>query len=384
MASAFAARPPGGLFWKVFIACWCTAMLTGAGIGLLATLMPTVIALPPPPSGVTQSVGVPVLTGGLVALLISGVLAWSLSRPIRLLRQAFSDAASGALATRVAPRLGHRHDEFADLARDYDAMAQQLDALLGAQRRLLHDVSHELRSPLARLQLAVGLLHRSPAGLEQALSRIEREVQRLDALVGEVLTLARLESGTPLGTIHEIDALALLASVAEDARFEARAQGLELQLDAEAGEVIVRAHGELLARAFDNVIRNAVKYTPAGRKVDVTASVDPAAGALRIEVGDRGPGLPAETLQRIFEPFVRIASGPAQPGFGLGLAIARRAVQAHGGSLVASARAGGGLLVTFTLPALTRFNPEDGANPADATASGFEDDGHAALTPSVP
>lgn len=381
------ARSPGGLFWKVFIACWCTAMLTGLGIGTLATLLPSMIELPPKPPGVPQSFGVPVLAGAMVALAISGVLAWSLSRPIRLLRQAFADAAGGALASRVAPRMGRRHDEFADLARDYDRMAQQLESLLGAQRRLLHDVSHELRSPLARLQLAVGLLQRSPADLARSLGRIEREVQRLDALVGEVLTLARLESGAPLGTAAPVDVLALLASVADDARFEAQASGRDLRLQAPPEGLLLLAHGELLARAFDNVVRNAVKHTPAGQCVDVEATVDAVAGRLRIEIGDRGPGLPPGARERVFEPFVRFDAA-GLPGYGLGLAIAHRAVEAHGGTLVARARDGGGLCVCFALPiaatVLTRFNADAGANPADASLGSLEDDPHVALTPLAP
>ena len=216
-------RGPGGLFWKVFAACWFTALLTGLGINVFARLFPALIELPPTPPRLVQSVLMPVLTGGLMAAVLSGLLAWSLSRPLRLLRDAFGAAAAGQLALRVAPRLGRQRDEFATLALDYDRMAEQLQALLGAQRRLLHDVSHELRSPLARLQMAVGLLQRgAPADDAAVLAcrRIEREVERLDELVGEVLTLARLESGAPVGRTEPVDVIGLLASVAEDARFE--------------------------------------------------------------------------------------------------------------------------------------------------------------------
>ncbi|MEK8052836.1 HAMP domain-containing sensor histidine kinase [Ideonella sp. DXS22W] len=360
-------RQPGGLFWKVFAACWFTALLTGLGINVFARLFPALIDLPPTPPRVSQSVLMPMLTGGLMAALISALLAWSLSRPIRLLRQAFGAAAAGQLALRVAPRLGRQRDEFAELARDYDRMAQRLQDLLGAQRRLLHDVSHELRSPLARLQVASALLQRdglqrTDAAGQTALRRIDREVERLDQLVGEVLTLARLESGTPLGRPCEIDVVALLASVADDARFEARIQGRELDFAGPQQPVLTTGHGELLLRAFDNLLRNAVRFTAPGSRVAVSAELQPhgAHPALRVCVADRGPGLPPAALQRVFEPFVRgdeAAPGvPPGQGFGLGLAIARRAVQAHGGELTATNRDGGGLVMTLVLPLTAELN----------------------------
>ena len=227
-------------------------------------------------------------------------------------------------------------------------MAEQLQSLLGAQRRLLHDVSHELRSPLARLQMAVGLLQRSTEGADLACRRIEREVERLDALVGEVLTLARLESGRPAGAWQEVDVIGLLASVADDARFEARAQGRGLRFEGHPPALLLWAHGELLLRAFENVVRNAVKFTAEGSTVEIEARAD--ADALRVRVADRGPGLSGAALQRVFEPFVRDESSGRTEGFGLGLAIARRAVEAHGGALSAQHREGGGLVLCFELP----------------------------------
>jgi len=339
---------PGGLFWKVFLACWFTALLTGLGINIIARLFPAFIELPPIPPSVRQSVLMPVLTGGVIAMAFSAALAWSLSRPIRLLRLAFGAAAAGDLEQRVTPRLGRQRDEFAELGRDYDRMAQQLQDLLGAQRRLLHDVSHELRSPLARLQMATGLLRRSPDGLEATLARIDHEVERLDGLVDEVLTLARLESGAPLGGVREVDVIALLASAADDARFEARATARELSFAASPASLLVPANGELLLRAFENVLRNAVKFTAPGSRVDVRAEL--AQAWLRVTVGDRGPGLPEQSLAHVFEPFVRHDGALPMPGFGLGLAIARRALESHGGTIEACLRDGGGLLLTLRLP----------------------------------
>jgi two-component system OmpR family sensor kinase len=345
---AAARRGPGGLFWKIFAVCWASALCTGLGIHLVARAFPAWVDLPPVPPSAQQSVLMPMLVGALFAALVSAALAWSLSSPIRLLRQAFAAAAGGDLDRRVAPRMGRRRDELADLGREYDRMAQQLQDLLGAQRRLLHDVSHELRSPLARLQLATGLLRRAPDDVNAAVARIDQEVARLDHLVGEVLALARLESGVLAGAMCEVDVMGLLAAVAEDASYEARARQRELSLVASPQILLLRAHGELLQRAFENVLRNAVKYTAAGTCVQVDAAV--VAGRLEVQVADRGPGLPAVALDRIFEPFVRHHSAQPMPGFGLGLAIAQRAVQVHGGSIVARAREGGGLLMTLSLP----------------------------------
>ncbi|HVL57833.1 MAG TPA: ATP-binding protein [Burkholderiaceae bacterium] len=270
--------------------------------------------------------------GVLASLAFSALLAWYLARPIRHLRGAFAAVADGRLDTRVAPLMGRRADEVADLGRDFDRMTQRLQQLLDSQRRLLHDVSHELRSPLARLQAATGLVRQDPQRLEPVLDRIERETMRLDALVGELLALARLESGG--------------AGVAARLRLETGIRDVHCESD---GEFVVDADVELLHRALENVVRNAVKFTAEGTAVDITlrASADP--GRIEIDVCDRGPGVAAGEADAIFEPFYRGGSAPGS-GFGLGLAIARRAVELHGGTIRARNRDGGGLQVTITLP----------------------------------
>jgi two-component system OmpR family sensor kinase len=292
----------------------------------------------------------PISIGILASLGFSALLAWYLATPIRYLRGAFDAVAAGKLDTRIGPRMGRRRDEIADLGRDFDRMAGQLQILVGSQRRLLHDVSHELRSPLARLQAAIGLARQQPEKLEASLDRIERESGRLDELVGELLTLSRLEAGTSGAADEEVDLVELVASIADDARFEAEAHGRRVQFSGE-GEVLVQVRAELLHRAFENVIRNAVKYTREGTTVEVRVERQPTPDRLIVTVDDRGPGVPESDLPAIFEPFFRGGAGVKTAGFGLGLAIARRAIEAHGGNIQAMNRPGGGLRVEIVLPA---------------------------------
>ena len=285
------------------------------------------------------------------SLLFSAGLAFYITRPVRHLQSAAHRLAGGRLDTRVMPAIGRRRDEIADLGRDFDHMAEQLEALVGAQRRLLHDVSHELRSPLARLQVAIALARQQPEKLEALLDRIEREGERLNELVGELLTLARLEAGVSREPMARFALGELLETVAGDARFEAEASGRGLKLVLEQ-EVELEGRVELLRRAFENVMRNAVRHTADGTRVEVHAALDADQRTYRVSVCDRGPGLPPAELGRIFEPFVRgtgeLTGGLA--GYGLGLAIARRAIESHGGHIVARNRADGGLCIDIDLP----------------------------------
>lgn len=314
--------------------------------------MPVPEALPgePPPPPPPHRYGRPppwlVLgaAGFLTSLLFSAWLAWYLSKPIRHLRSAFAALSQGRLETRAGPDMGRRRDELADLGRHFDHMAERIGQLVQAQRRLLHDVSHELRSPLARLQAAVGLGRQRPEQAAASLDRIEREAGRLDALVGEVLTLSRLEAGMPGARVEEVDLGELVESIVEDARFEAAAKDVAVVCP-ELGEIPIRGYGELIYRAIENIVRNAIKHTlPGGR---VTLEIDAASDARRVRLAvlDQGPGVPEERLAAIFEPFFRNADGGGPEGFGLGLAIARRAVEAHGGSISARNRPEGGFRV---------------------------------------
>lgn len=294
---------------------------------------------------------VPVGVGLLASFVFAALLAWYFSKPIRSLRTAFDAASAGDLDVRASPAMGGRRDELADLGRDFDRMAGRLRDLLDAQRRLLHDVSHELRSPLARLQAAIGLMRQQPARQEDSLQRIERESERIDRLVGELLTLSRLEAGVAPPMEEDIAVGELLADIAQDAAFEAEAKGRQVVCRV-AGEVMLRGNGELLLRAIENVVRNAIRHTPEGGTVEIEAAPAPNAGPLRLAILDAGPGVPEADLATIFEPFRRSGEAYDGSGYGLGLAIAKRVVEAHGGRIAATNRAGGGLCVEILLPVL--------------------------------
>jgi len=288
----------------------------------------------------------PLIAGLIASLAFSALLAWYVAKPIRHLRRAFDAAARGQLDTRVTPSMGGRRDEIADLGQDFDRMAAQLQAQINAQQRLLHDVSHELRSPLARMQAAIGLGRQNADRREETFDRLEREAARLDTLVGELLTLSRLEAGSN-GHAEHIELIEMIAAISDDARFEAQANGRDVRFDGE-GEAWSWVLGTPIQRAYENVIRNAVKFTAEGTTVEVSA--ERSDGALIVEVSDRGPGVAPDDLPHIFEPFHRGNGKTSTPGFGLGLAIAQRALAAHDGRIEAILRPGGGLTMRLTLP----------------------------------
>lgn len=293
---------------------------------------------------------IPIGAAVLASLLFAALLAWYFSRPIRSLRQAFEAASRGDLAPRFAHAAGKRGDELSDLGRDFDRMTARLRNLMDAQTRLLHDVSHELRSPLARLQAAIGLAHQQPEKAHATMERIERESVRMDKLVGELLTLARLET-SPINPTHEQISMAeLLDEIVADAEFEAASHDRAIELRGSA-DVAVNGQADLLARAIENIVRNAIKHSPAGGTVRVELDADEAADRLRIRVLDRGPGVAQADLQAIFVPFFRSSDTLKDvEGHGLGLAIAQQVVLAHGGSIAARNREDGGLCVEIALP----------------------------------
>ncbi|GGP27712.1 ATP-binding protein [Silvimonas amylolytica] len=292
--------------------------------------------------------------GAFGSLIFSALLAWYLTRPIRLLQRAFDRVANGDLDERIAPRMGRRRDEIADLGHDFDRMAERLKQLVHSQRQLLHDVSHELRSPLARLQVSVGLARKQPDNLMTSLDRIERESKRLDELVGELLTLSRLEVAGTGDPDHYFDMIELLDTIVADARFEAENAGVDIALTMDPAldnqEAILRGRAEPLYRAVENVVRNALKYSRPGQRIDMAVHLAEAGHTLEISVADQGPGAPEDQLGLMFQPFVQLDGENRQPGYGLGLAIAQRAVQAHGGTIIATNRPEGGLAMIIRLP----------------------------------
>ncbi|MBW8300520.1 MAG: HAMP domain-containing protein [Hydrogenophaga sp.] len=275
-------------------------------------------------------------------------LARQLIRPVEELRRGLRSLAKGVFSYRIERHSTRRQDEISSLAEDFNVTANRLQELQDSQKRLFHDVSHELRSPLSRLQAATGVLRKNPARLDAMLARMDTETERLDLLVEEILTLARLSTiDRPLER-QTIDILDLANDIVDDASFEAQARGITVRLDG-VRSFIARVDGELIYRAIENVVRNAIKYTVDGSTVTLrAATVD---GALHLCVSDRGPGVSPSELNSIFEPFLRLTQQTPAPGHGLGLAITKRAVERHGGSVRAAVNSDGGLDVTLILHA---------------------------------
>jgi two-component system sensor histidine kinase CpxA len=286
----------------------------------------------------------------IVGTIVCFLLARFLSAPIHQLRLATHAIAAGDLGVRVAGAVGERRDEVAMLALDFDAMAERLRTLLESRQQLLRDVSHELRSPLARLQIALGLARRPGADLARELDRIERETQRLDELIGEIMSLCRLDDPARRLDLEPVALDELLDSLCESARMEADARGIRIDLRTAPG-LMLRGDRELLHRAIENVVRNAIRFSPQGGLVSITATA--AGDDLVIQIGDQGPGVPAELLGRIFEPFFRVGSARDRDGGGngIGLAITSRVVGLHGGAASARNRDAGGLEVELRFPA---------------------------------
>lgn len=278
---------------------------------------------------------------------VAGLMAWRLSKPVRKLNWAMQKVGEGNFNIRIASEVGRSNDEIASLARRFDEMTARIDGLVARQKRLFHDVSHELRSPLARMTVALELAERDPTKLTALTPRLTQEIGNLDALVDELLTYARLDDNTPLKK-ERVELTGLLESVVEDADFEGSSRNVRVTLKAPS-PIWIEAQIDTLLRAVENLIRNALRFTPEGETVRVHACE--CNGTITITVTDAGPGIPEEDLRSMFDPFVRGKDQATGSGFGLGLAIARRAVQRHGGSLTAANVAPHGLRMTIELPA---------------------------------
>lgn len=326
----------GRLFWKFFfffmLAQLATAVCLMAFLRRLG-LIPAVV---------------------LTSLAVAALLAWYVSKPIRYLRQALNAAAQGDLTVRIGENLGRRRDEMADLGRDFDITAARLKLLMDGQRRLLHDVSHELRSPLARLQAGVGLMRQHPDNLDAAIERVERESIRMDKLIGELLTLSRLEAGMANGQQESVNVAELVNEVVADATFELNARSATMAFDVHIESLKlakVIGNTEMLHRALENVVRNSLMYTPSGGEIHIIGDYDALRREIRIMIADEGPGVGTAELAFIFKPFFRGQGAKRTSGNGLGLAITHRVIESHGGRVSASNRTSGGLSIEIYLPA---------------------------------
>ncbi|MGA8272398.1 MAG: ATP-binding protein [Candidatus Sulfotelmatobacter sp.] len=319
-----------------------------------------VMGLPPGPRVFFGPRGMPI-PGLIILVLSSGLvcyfLAWYMTKPVARLRAATQQLAAGDLTARAGNPKSRRRDEIAGLVRDFDAMAGRLEGLVKAQSRLLNDISHELRSPLARLNVALGLA-RQRSGPESAsmLERIELEASRLNELIGRLLTLARLEDGEQRVPPTPVLLDEVVLNVAEDAEFEAQARHCHVRSSIPDGDWGVRGEASLLHSAIENVVRNAIRYTREGTTVEIHLKrKDGSKGAEAIvSVTDCGSGVPVDALEKLFQPFYRLDDdrGRQTGGVGLGLAITERAVRFHGGQVAAFNRSEGGLLIEIHLPLL--------------------------------
>jgi signal transduction histidine kinase len=285
-----------------------------------------------------------------ITALVCYVLARSLTAPISRLRRATRKFADGDLSTRIGAQVKGKN-ELSGLAHDFDEMAGKIEALVEGQKNLLRDISHELRSPLARLGIALELVRQqgSPAAKNKALARIELEAERMNVMIGQLLNLTRWESGAVELQLQKFDLRELLANLVADANYEAETRQCKVIFT--APEVAVYfGSPELLAQALENVIRNAVKYTADNSIVSVDLAF--VEDNLTVRIADQGPGVPEEALEKLFEAFYRVATARDRQsgGTGIGLAIAERAIKLHSGTISASNRSEGGLLIEIVLP----------------------------------
>jgi signal transduction histidine kinase len=289
----------------------------------------------------------------LVTLLCLG-LAYHIASPIHSIQSTARRVAQGDIKARVPSSVSRRYDELAALAKDFDSMVNRLDSLIQTQKKLLNSVSHELRSPLARINLSLALLKsRFSADSDDLFQRLDRDVERIDLLMGQLLTLSRLEAGFSSAEREDVDFAQLVEEVAADANFEAQALGKTVNLLTTRSIILRNADPHALRSACENIIRNAVRFTSPGSDVQIVLEVDRSAPEPRalLSVRDHGPGVPEDALQKIFQPFYRVTGdGEATGGNGLGLAIASEAIRLHSGTIRAENLRPSGLEIIIQLP----------------------------------
>jgi two-component system sensor histidine kinase CpxA len=291
-----------------------------------------------------------------IALLVSGLICSLLTRyltaPILRLREMSQKLASGHLHARADPSLMQRHDEIGDLIRDFDAMASRIEELISRQRQLISDVSHELRSPLARLNVALDL-GRERKGNDPAFEQMQEDIRLLDEMIGRLLTIAKLDISAPQVPMADFDLADLVSQIVRNAEFELREPKDGIRLIS-SGPCIVCGSAELLHGAIENIVRNAIRYTENGTAIEVRIECDDSSSgaSVRLVVRDYGPGVPESELKNIFQPFYRVtgARDRQSGGTGLGLAIADRVIRVHGGTIHAENAAPRGLKIEIALP----------------------------------
>lgn len=371
----------GRLFWKLFAAIFLALISTGITVGNIVQWEVNQKALHH--TGQTQScVTVPAcppateihhetrlgtwrvlnyvqlsLNFPLLALLFcvissaifAAILAWSISHPIRLLLEHLKSGANEDLLVAVSPKISARYDEFSELGEAFDLMTLRIDNMIKSQSKMLHHVSHELRSPLARIQMAVGLVMQNPKKMQSSLQRVELEAVRMERMISELLEIFRLESGMQKLQKTEVDLKELLTGVVGDVLFE-RLEA-KVRLDVPEDRVVVEGQLEFLQRAIDNVVRNAVKYGPEDGIVAIELQHSARTGEVILEVRDQGEGVEPQELEQIFKPFVRGRRTSQIDGHGIGLAMTKHIVEAHGGFVKAANLSPHGFMIRIHLPA---------------------------------
>lgn len=312
------------------------------------------------PAGPRAALGVDLAAIALrwsVALLVSGFVCYLLTRyitnPILRLQQASQQLAAGNLSTRAAAETEHRRDELGNLVRDFNIMADRIEELISRQRQLIYDLSHELRSPLARLNVALDL-GRKRKGDDPAFDHMEQDLERLNEMIERMLTLAKLDTSAAPLHMQRVNLTEVVTRIVRDAEFESRERDGIIKLTAD-GECSIQGNEELLYSAIENVIRNAIRYTAAQTSVEIELqrrNIEEAA-CVSLIIRDYGPGVPEQELAKIFQPFYRVADARDRQsgGTGLGLAIADRVVRIHGGLIRAENATPQGLRIEVRLPA---------------------------------
>jgi signal transduction histidine kinase len=350
---AAAAEKTGGQFRSFEANVLTAAATTAKGHYLLiAELVP-----PPLSERVPGDILWTLKLGTIFSAIICLVIAHYLSKPIEHLRDATHELARGNLDIRAGRNLGNRRDEIADLVRDFDSMAGELRTQIQSERNLLSGVSHELRSPIARIRLALTLARDADDDERvEMLDRIEQDTIQLDSMLEQILTVARLESGQNKPRFEHLLLNDVVNNVLHDANFEAAAMGANITFEG-VGDVEVNGDAGLLRSAIENIVRNAIFYSGQGGKIEVRLGQEN--GMATISVQDNGPGVPEDSLSLLFKPFYRVdnSRGTTTGGMGLGLAIVRNAAVAHGGSVSARNLMPHGLEVELRLPITTHSQP---------------------------